>query len=314
MNITEEEAKEYLLDTYLSTNKFNGNESLYSEIKEGYTFTKGFINYGRGLEIAYYNNSDNTDEVKIIRTLYKGKDRMVLDIDEYNNDTLYSYHADSNGYYSENSNDNYVYSKTAIPTDLEDDYYKYAYKFVPNGVVVYKLVGCLQLTPDATTYAPLIDEYTNSRYYLYTKEPMYMDGWVLDEDKLNELKSNIYDYYKNKKISELSEKCENLIYKGVDIKDKHYSLTLNDQTNITNLYILSTNNDNEEALIYHADDEDDRTFSKDEVTELYLDMIEFIRTLTASFRDAKKEILELKYLDKIKDYEWNYNLVTFINN
>ncbi len=71
------------------------------------------------------------------------------------------------------------------------------------------------------------------------------------------------------KLSELSAACESAIYEGVDVQTQygmqHYSLTINDQTNIANLAVQSQAGT---TVLYHADGELCRPFAPDEMLAL----------------------------------------------
>lgn len=93
---------------------------------------------------------------------------------------------------------------------------------------------------------------------------------VLDNEFTDEILNHIFDYkYENNsfikkdnaenirleklkkaKISNMSTFCSNEIIKGVNFKGKHYSLTLDDQTNISNLSMLASLGN---SVPYHAD-------------------------------------------------------------
>ena len=58
---------------------------------------------------------------------------------------------------------------------------------------------------------------------------------------------------KQDKISELSSACESAIYRGVDVNEKHYSYTLQDQSNLENAINISSQTGLD--VPYHADGE-----------------------------------------------------------
>ena len=75
----------------------------------------------------------------------------------------------------------------------------------------------------------------------------YVNGeFVLKEDVDSEKLKKI----KEQKISAMSQECNNQITLGVDWNGDHYSLTLDDQTNIGNLTLLASAG---KSVPYHAD-------------------------------------------------------------
>jgi hypothetical protein len=68
------------------------------------------------------------------------------------------------------------------------------------------------------------------------------------------------------KLAELGAACEAAIFAGVDVEtaagSEHFSLTLNDQTNLGNLALQAQAG---AAVLYHADGELCRTFAPDEI-------------------------------------------------
>lgn len=75
----------------------------------------------------------------------------------------------------------------------------------------------------------------------------YVNGeFILKEDANSEKLNKI----KEVKIAAMSKECNSQIVKGVDWEGAHYSLTLDDQTNISNLTLLASAGN---PVPYHAD-------------------------------------------------------------
>lgn len=75
----------------------------------------------------------------------------------------------------------------------------------------------------------------------------YINGeFILKEDANSEKLNKI----KEVKIAAMSKECNSQIVKGVDWEGAHYSLTLDDQTNISNLTLLASAGN---PVPYHAD-------------------------------------------------------------
>lgn len=76
-------------------------------------------------------------------------------------------------------------------------------------------------------------------------------------------------YYKNI----IGEKCRKVIYDGIDIVTslgkKHFSYTLEDQSNVKDLYTVLEASDFTLSLPYHADGEDCKMYTANDITEIY---------------------------------------------
>ena len=84
-----------------------------------------------------------------------------------------------------------------------------------------------------------------------------------EEELLSQL-----EIMKQDKISELSSECESAIYRGVDINEKHYSYTLQDQSNLENAINISSQTGLD--VPYHADGESCALYSLMQLQEIYV--------------------------------------------
>ena len=87
------------------------------------------------------------------------------------------------------------------------------------------------------------------------------NGDIIDVIKLAES----VDCVINQKKSEISSECEKVIISGVDVGDEHYSLTTEDQTNISAWRPLAEAG---KSVPYHADGESCRIFTAEEFLEV----------------------------------------------
>lgn len=78
---------------------------------------------------------------------------------------------------------------------------------------------------------------------------------------------------KEVKCAEISNACETTIINGIDVHDEHFSLTQNDQINLSVLYEQAKQGI--EPLLYHADGELCRQFTAEEITTLMTKATEF---------------------------------------
>lgn len=93
-------------------------------------------------------------------------------------------------------------------------------------------------------------------------ENIELAAWELED---GEIKVNI-EKLRASRLAEVSAACEAAIYEGVDIMTskgtEHFALTINDQTNISNLSVAAQSG---VAVLYHADGELCRVFSPEEM-------------------------------------------------
>lgn len=87
-------------------------------------------------------------------------------------------------------------------------------------------------------------------------------AWVLED---GEIKVDI-EMLRASRLAEVSAACEAAIYEGVDITTskgtEHFALTINDQTNISNLSVAAQSG---ATVLYHADGELCRAFAPEEM-------------------------------------------------
>lgn len=77
----------------------------------------------------------------------------------------------------------------------------------------------------------------------------------------------LFESEKSDKISELSSNCQSAIYSGVDVGDKHYSYTIQDQTNLKNAINIAAQTSL--AVPYHADNESCSLYTLTQLQEIY---------------------------------------------
>ena len=95
---------------------------------------------------------------------------------------------------------------------------------------------------------------------------------------------------KQDKISELSSACESAIYRGVDVNEKHYSYTLQDQSNLENAINISSQTGLD--VPYHADGEACALYSLTQLQEIYVaEQVNLTKNQTY-FNQMKQYILD----------------------
>lgn len=110
---------------------------------------------------------------------------------------------------------------------------------------------------------------------------LYKDGEYIYSPYEN-ITAEQLEQIKERKLSETSSLCENIIYNGIDVElsdgQYHFSLTNNDQTNIDGIFnaiILGAS-----EYPYHADSQPCKMFSAEDITTLYISVKTFITKQT----------------------------------
>ena len=116
-----------------------------------------------------------------------------------------------------------------------------------------KLDNTVELSNDGSVYiTPVIPE------------PIIPEPYVPNEEKLQEKFENEKKY----KIMELSDYCQSMICSGVDVGEKHYSYTLQDQANLENAINVASMTGLKTP--YHADGESCELYSLNQLQEIYI--------------------------------------------
>lgn len=114
---------------------------------------------------------------------------------------------------------------------------------------------------------------------------------------------------KDNKISSLSSICSSTITAGTDVEwmgeTKHYSLTLEDQSNLMALY---TNASFGLSVPYHADSETCRIYSAEEFQFVFNTVSHFKVYHTTYFNMLKHMILEMETKEEIEAAEYGMPL------
>lgn len=113
------------------------------------------------------------------------------------------------------------------------------------------------------------------------------------------------------KITELSNICQQVIYKGADVTltngTKHYSFTLIDQTNIGSLFTSAVLTKTD-GIPYHADNDICELYSYMDIVRLNKAMQEYILYNTTYFNMLKAMVSKLTSIDEINAVEYGMTL------
>lgn len=118
------------------------------------------------------------------------------------------------------------------------------------------------------------------------------------------------DYVKDVKILEMSKVCKKVITEGFDIilndgNNYHFSLTIEDQINLLNISNMMTT---DEKIIYHADGERCRYFSKEDMSMIINKANNFKTYHTTYFNCLKAYITTLRDFETIESITYGIDL------
>lgn len=138
-------------------------------------------------------------------------------------------------------------------------------------------------------YESVPDEvYDNLALYKY-------NGFVFTKKDQTELRNQYVKDYIRIKLKNLSSICNHMITEGIDYNGLHYSLSEDDQLNLSRL-MMEAKTDKHAPIIYHADGESVRIYTDEEIiaiglkantwinynTTYYNLMKQYVNTLTSS--------------------------------
>ena len=152
-----------------------------------------------------------------------------------------------------------TYAELVIPTPIANENYKFVEwsPFIPNKGDVTESVSFVAIFE-----------------YVPTEEELLSQLGIMKQDK----------------ISELSSACESAIYRGVDVNEKHYSYTLQDQSNLENAINISSQTGLD--VPYHADGESCALYSLTQLQEIYVtEQVNLTKNQTY-FNQMKQYILD----------------------
>lgn len=121
------------------------------------------------------------------------------------------------------------------------------------------------------------------------------------------------EYVKTKKIESLSQACRQAITDGVDVmledgEIHHFSLTIQDQLNIITLTGLIRSDEDVSPIPYHADGEDCRYFSFDDISEISAAVTDHKIYHTTYFNSLKKYVEAQKTIEKVSNISYGMTI------
>lgn len=106
-------------------------------------------------------------------------------------------------------------------------------------------------------------------------------------------------------LNNIYYECRKTIEAGFDWKDKHYSLTTQDQLNLTDLNMLA---DIQDEIPYHADGEEVKLYSAVEIKELAAEATKFKIYQTTYYNSLKNYVNSLQTIEEIADITYGMEI------
>lgn len=136
-------------------------------------------------------------------------------------------------------------------------------------------------------------------------------GWISMEDVVEIVgEENSADVIRTAKLAEISAACSAVITAGIDLEltegAVHFNLSIEDQTNIANLFRVVELGGTE--FPYQADGGVCRVYSAAEIAQIYIAAQTLITTQTTYHNTLKEYVLSLSDLDKISAVTYGMKL------
>ena len=144
----------------------------------------------------------------------------------------------------------------------------------------------------------------NRNDYKNEKISKFGEEYILTLTNEDEIVISLDDVKANK-IKELSEQVNNIITNGFDLdingEFKHFSLEVHDQQNITSIcqYLLSHEELSE--YLYHADNEDMKLYSRENIFAIRDKMIETITGAVEDYHKKRSIVNSLETVEEVND-------------
>ena len=144
----------------------------------------------------------------------------------------------------------------------------------------------------------------NRNDYKNEKISKFGEEYILTLTNEDEIVISLDDVKANK-IKELSEQVNNIITNGFDLdingEFKHFSLEVHDQQNIISIcqYLLSHEELSE--YMYHADNEDMKLYSRENIFTIRDKMIETITSAVEAYHKKRSIVNSLATIEKVNN-------------
>lgn len=164
--------------------------------------------------------------------------------------------------------------------------------------VIYNYVKRGNVNGEIEVLDDTIPEDFELNKYKYITGVGFLINENYNEDKIKSLRT--------KKLTEISNKCTELLKKGIDFDGHHYSATLEDQVNVEAL--KNVIQAGAKSVMYHADGELCREFTAQEFLSLYKEIFIYKNTQLTYRNILGYYILQLTTEDDINSVEYGQEL------
>lgn len=134
------------------------------------------------------------------------------------------------------------------------------------------------------------------------------DGHIFDKIPPSVQRQYHVDEYRSAKLASMSSMCNSMIIYGIDIGEDHYSLTTEDQINLTRMGLQANDPNDTSKLIYHPDGKPLRIYTKEEMSFLYNKATAWIEYNTIYFNLLKQVIMIAENVDDFINLNYNTKL------
>lgn len=150
---------------------------------------------------------------------------------------------------------------------------------------------------------PTINDVKELFLYKYNEETKTLE---LDESKVAEMQKEKFQNTVNTKIQEISIRCQESITNGIEIDGEHFSYSLTDQNNISNIFQLAMSTGLD--VPYHADGKDCRLYTKEEIMNIYFSQETNVTHHTTYYNQLKQYVLTLTTKEEVNSVEYGQEL------
>lgn len=128
-----------------------------------------------------------------------------------------------------------------------------------------------------------------------------------DKDKILEInRQNAYNAALENKIKELTNACQSVIVAGIVYNEEHYSYTVTDQNNISNLVSMARTTGMN--VPYHSDKSLCRLYTPEDIYNIYILQEINVTSNTTYLNQLKAYVNSLNTLDEIKNVSYGQKL------
>lgn len=187
-----------------------------------------------------------------------------------------------------------------------DDYYRDDWMLpITTDKIKYKIVEIIQI--DEEEYNSLYEAIKNNEEIEIPIEPEIIE----EEPNIDPNEEITVEFIKNSKLNEISSICNKIIVGGFDVllsdgETYHFSLTTQDQLNLTTLAAMVQSGETE--IPYHADGELCKFYSAEDILTI-INTVTAFKTYQVTYHNALKLYVEsLNTIEEISDIAYGMEI------